>query len=220
MSLDACTDRPPVPHNAVRIPNHATLRTDHPPCRTWADPKLFDTWRFHAFSRHHRPGRPGHGRCGQGSPRPRDHRAGPRRPEGFRARAPAVGSVRRHSAWLVLAVMAFNLTRARRHPHRHTASQSDDRHHPVDPDLGAGGSPCTCRGTGLGNRNGITSSPTPGDENPRPPSPPGHPATTRNQRTNRHPGRTITHTPAAHQRPQPDSPHNSMPIGGSRLRKG
>jgi Transposase DDE domain group 1 len=45
-------------------------------------------------------------------PPPRDHRTGPRRSEERPARAPALGEVRRELRWLVLAAMAFNLTRA------------------------------------------------------------------------------------------------------------
>ena len=74
-------------------------------------PTLFDTWRFHAFftTQH-----PGHRRRGQDPPRTRHHRAGPRRPERLRPGPPALGKFTANAAWLVLAVMAFNLTRAAR----------------------------------------------------------------------------------------------------------
>ena len=56
------------------------------------------------------PGR--HRGRGQDPPRTRDHRAGPRRPEELRPGAPALGKFTANAAWLVLAVIAFNLTRA------------------------------------------------------------------------------------------------------------
>ena len=60
---------------------------------------------------HRRPDDPRHHRRGQDPPRSRDHRAGPRRPEELRPGAPALGAFTANAAWLVLAVMAFNLTR-------------------------------------------------------------------------------------------------------------
>ena len=56
---------------------------------------MFDTWRFHAFFTTADPDDPGHRRRGQDPPWSRGHRAGPRRPEGLRAGAPAVRGVHR-----------------------------------------------------------------------------------------------------------------------------
>ena len=73
---------------------------------------LFDMWRFHAFFTTADPDGPRHRRRGQDPPRSRDHRAGPRRPEGSALAHLPSGVFTANAAWLVLAVIAFNLTRA------------------------------------------------------------------------------------------------------------
>lgn len=61
---------------------------------------------------HHQQGRDGHRRSRQDPPRSRDHRASPRRPQGGPLAHLPSGVFAANSAWLVLAVIAFNLTRA------------------------------------------------------------------------------------------------------------
>ena len=84
---------------------------------------------------HHRPG---HRHRRQDPPRPRDHRAGPRRPERLRPGSPALGTFTANAAWLVLAVIAFNLTRAAATLTGTAAGQAPHRHHPPHADHRAG----------------------------------------------------------------------------------
>jgi hypothetical protein len=72
----------------------------------------FDTWRFHALFTAHQPRGGRHRGRGQDPPRPRDHRT---RDADLKNSALAhlpSAKLAAHAAWLVLAVMAFNLTRA------------------------------------------------------------------------------------------------------------
>jgi hypothetical protein len=73
---------------------------------------LFDVWRFPRLLHHHRPPGPRHCRSRQDPPPPRRHRAGSCRPQERCAGAPSVRGVHSQRGWLVLVVIAFNLTRA------------------------------------------------------------------------------------------------------------
>ena len=71
--------------------------------------ELFTVYRYHAvFTNSPAADARRRGRA----PRPRDRRAGHRRPQERPARAPTLGSFAANSAWLVCAAIAFNLTRA------------------------------------------------------------------------------------------------------------
>ena len=73
---------------------------------------LFDVWRFHAFFTTTEPDPARHRGRGPGPPPSRDHRTSPRRSEELRARAPRPCSGCQRGLAHLLAVIAFNLTRA------------------------------------------------------------------------------------------------------------
>ncbi len=96
---------------AEQIPGRLVVRRI-PDLNPSSDHGQGDPVRHLAFPRvlhHHRP-RHRHRR--QDPPRPRDHRAGPRRPQDSALAHLPSGRFNANAAWLVLAVIAFNLTRA------------------------------------------------------------------------------------------------------------
>ena len=110
-----------------RIPDlnpNARHRAGHP-VRHLALPRLLH---------HHRPRRPGHRGRGQDPPRPRDHRAGPRRPEELRPGPPALGKVHRQRRLAGPGRHRVQPHPRRGHDQRRRAGQGDHRHHPPQAD--------------------------------------------------------------------------------------
>ena len=131
-----------------------------------------------------------------------------------------------NAAWLVLAVIAFNLTRAAGalaatdlagRPPRPFAASWSTSHVGSRPRPDA--SPCTSRGTGPGKPPGRNCSPAP-QTRPRP-QPPDHPAildgATTETQTPWQRGQALPHTIDDHGHLQPAESLNATPVGGSGL---
>ncbi|BAH55322.1 putative transposase [Rhodococcus opacus B4] len=98
---------------------------------------LFEAWRFHAFSRHHRPRRPRYRRRPQNPPSARRHRTAARGSEELRPRAPHIGPVHRERRLARLRGDGLQSHPRRRYPHRRSeAHEGDDRHPPPHHCLG------------------------------------------------------------------------------------
>ena len=111
-----------------RIPdlNHGSDHGQAHPVRHLALPRVLH---------HHRP-RHHHRR--QDPPRPRHHRRDPRRPQGLRPGASALGTIQRQRRVAGAGRDGVQPHPRRRHHHRPRVGASQDRHHPPDPDHGAG----------------------------------------------------------------------------------
>jgi len=178
---------------------------------------LFDTWRFHAFFTTTDP------EAADTVAADKTHRAHAIIEQ---VHADLKGSALAHlpsasfnanAAWFVLAVMAFNLTRAAatltgpglawRQPPRSVASSS-----PCPPGLRPqhAESPCTSQPDGPGKPPGRNCSVTAADHRPRSPDHPPSPTQPRNQ------WNALTLRPDDHPRPRPQEPPSTTPTTQTR----
>jgi len=182
---------------------------------------LFDVWRFHAFfttsdldtvtaDKTHR----GHAIIEQVNADLKNSAL---------AHLPS-GKFTANAAWLALAVMAFNLTRAAATIAGGQLRSSDHIDHPSNPHhdpgphrhLSPGECACTCPRHGPGNRHGPRCSTTTTNHPQPPPDHPANDGTTGDRRT-RQPSRAVNHAPTNATHHSPTHAASPEPIGGSRL---